>query len=238
MQLFIVESCYKDNDLLIVKNNKDLLNQLRKVLRAKAWYHCYFQSLKDNRRYFVTLTDFNNIDINCEILEEIHAPIEFKKSWMLVALPNKWEKLELIVQKLTEIWITDILFWKAERSVLTDISDCKMERLYKIMREAVEQSWWWMVPNISICHDIHDLFDSWDAVVFDISDWNCIKNLRSNSSSLRPYLWIIWPEWWLSDVDYANFPENRMLLSLWNTVLRMETAAIVWWWVVKNWFSY
>jgi hypothetical protein len=49
-----------------------------------------------------------------------------------------------------------------------------------------------------------------------------------------PILWVVWPEWWLSLNDYKNFPTNYIVKSLWDSVLRMETAAIVWWWSLKN----
>jgi 16S rRNA (uracil1498-N3)-methyltransferase len=56
-------------------------------------------------------------------------------------MPNKRDKAEMIVQKLTEIGINFIVFWPSERSVIRDINTSKMERLEKISKEAVEQSW-------------------------------------------------------------------------------------------------
>jgi RsmE family RNA methyltransferase len=60
---------------------------------------------------------------------------------MLIAMPNKREKAELIVQKLSEIGIDQLRFRAAERSVLKRESFLKKaERLRKIAKEAVEQS--------------------------------------------------------------------------------------------------
>jgi 16S rRNA (uracil1498-N3)-methyltransferase len=59
---------------------------------------------------------------------------------MLIALPNKREKVEFIVQKLSEIGIDKILFRATERSVITQWNERKANRLYKIAKEAVEQS--------------------------------------------------------------------------------------------------
>lgn len=56
-------------------------------------------------------------------------------------MPNKFEKLELIVQKLAEIGIDTVIFWPSRRSLLKDIPPKKMERLQIIAREATEQSW-------------------------------------------------------------------------------------------------
>jgi len=59
---------------------------------------------------------------------------------LAIALPNKFEKIELIVQKCTEIGVEHLIFFPAKHSVLKEISASKMERLEKISLEAVEQS--------------------------------------------------------------------------------------------------
>ena len=58
-------------------------------------------------------------------------------------MPNKFEKLELIVQKCTEIGVDHLLFFPAKHSLLKEISSSKMERLEKISLEASEQSRSW-----------------------------------------------------------------------------------------------
>jgi len=55
-------------------------------------------------------------------------------------MPNKREKAELIVQKLSEIGVDEIAFWPAERSVIKQRNEKKADRLHKIAKEAVEQS--------------------------------------------------------------------------------------------------
>jgi hypothetical protein len=67
-------------------------------------------------------------------------------------------------------------------------------------------------------------------IVFDI------ENGDDNKLDMceQPILWVIWPEWWLTQNDYNEFPNWYVVKSLWDSVLRMETAAIVWWWLIKN----
>ena len=69
----------------------------------------------------------------------MHESIHEKKS-MIIAMPNKRDKVELIVQKLTECGLDQIIFWPSERSVLRERNSKKEERLQKIIKEAVEQS--------------------------------------------------------------------------------------------------
>ena len=67
---------------------------------------------------------------------------------MLIAMPNKREKAELITQKLTEIWVQNIYFWVSEHSIIRQWNDKKAERLDKISHEAVEQSRSIQLPEI------------------------------------------------------------------------------------------
>ena len=66
--------------------------------------------------------------------------LDEKNISMLIAMPNKREKAELIVQKLTEIGVQNIYFWVSEHSIIRQRNEKKTERLDKISREAVEQS--------------------------------------------------------------------------------------------------
>ena len=82
-------------------------------------------------------------------------------------MPNKWDKVELIVQKLTECGLDQIVFWPSERSVIKERSPKKEERLHKIIKEAVEQSRGWKVPNLAFATDITKYLQDAEVVVFD-----------------------------------------------------------------------
>ena len=231
MQLFICEQLKTEKEKLFIQNNKELLDQLRKVLRAKPWYEFFVQDWNWEVRYHVSLQSRNDKDIEALILAKEEWKKTLKKSWMLISFPNKQEKLELILQKLTEIWISDIFLRSSERSLLKELNDKKIQRITKIMKEAVEQSWWWKIPNLKILSSLDEINNDWTMVVFDLprnkensnwEEWN------------KPYLWVIWPEGGLTDKDYEKFPKNIIVHSLWENVLRMETAAIIWAWWLKN----
>ena len=231
MQLFICEQLKLEGNKIFIQNNKELFDQLRKVLRAKPWYDFYVQDYSWEARYHVALESRAEKEIVTEILKKEEWKKTIKKSWMLISFPNKQEKLELILQKLTEIWISDIFLWSSERSLLKELNDKKLQRITKIMKEAVEQSWWWNIPNLKILSSLDELKNDWSLIIFDLprnkenSNWEEWK---------KPYLWVIWPEGGLTDKDYENFPKNRIVQSLWENVLRMETAAIIGAWWIKN----
>ena len=101
---------------------------------------------------------------------------------MLIALPNKQEKLELIVQKLSEIGVDEIFLWASERSVLKSLNPNKEQRLLKIIKEATEQSWSWMLTKLTFLSHIKPLHKNWQFVVFDLP--NHKQKLQNKKSDL------------------------------------------------------
>lgn len=103
MQLFICHDLQIQGTTLKIRNNPELVRQLRKVLRAQAGYEFFVQTPPYHLRYRLSLQSWTDSEVLAEIVEKIPAPDQEKKIGMAIALPNKQEKLELIVQKLTEI---------------------------------------------------------------------------------------------------------------------------------------
>ena len=228
MQLFITD--FKQNWDKIIISNPEILEQTRKVLRMKIWDKFFVQ--KENMRYQLEISSWDKFSITGKILETIlqTKDVSNKNIWIVVAMPNKWSKAELIVQKLSEIWVDEIYFRPSERSVLKDWNNKKWERLQKISQEAVEQSRWWKLPKIEFVKNIFPVLQNKKIIVFDMVDQKAIPSYDSQVN----IIWIVWPEWWFTQKDYENFWKNFDLISLGDTVLRMETASIVWAWSLRN----
>lgn len=249
MQLFITSFQKSNKNILITEER--VIYQCRKVLRYKHGDQFRVQSWEfrvENQlgveRYLVKILDFDDRRLECMIEET--KQVELKSSpdvSLFVALPNKIEKAELIVQKLAEIGVNQIVFRKAERSVLTDFSVPKIERLQKIILEAVEQSRGVRVPRISVQATLSipagarvHVFDqplSPNPKVESPKLWNSLVH-TSTGSVWQLIVWIVGPEGGLSERDYQKFGEDYQVTSLGGTVLRMETAAIVGGWMLKN----
>ena len=141
MQLFVTE--YKKNGTSITIADTDLLSQLRKVLRSSIGDVIWVQSPKyelKKTRYEVRIEVWDKKIVEGTIISEhVHATPNETKT-IIVAMPNKWDKVELIVQKLTECGLDQIAFWPSERSIIREWNSKKEERLHKIIKEAVEQS--------------------------------------------------------------------------------------------------
>ncbi len=180
-------------------------------------------------RYELQITSWNDKDIQGKILSEHLHESTPEQTGMIVAMPNKWEKAELIVQKLSEIGISKIIFWPSERSVLKDWNSKKEERLQKIIKEAVEQSRGWKMPELIFTTSPKTLVGENPLVIFD-------KQTGESSIKKSDAIYgLIWPEGGLTPRDYQTFEWTKSTVyGLGETVLRMETAAIVWGWIVKR----
>ena len=237
MQLFHI-----DADKVSVKWNNielfsvpELLSQLRKVLRIKKWDKiCVQYSSKEwTTRYELSIQDWTDKDLSGEIISNQIFFFSEKNVSMLIAMPNKRGKAELIVQKLTELWVDNIYFRVSEHSIIRQRNDKKAERLDKISYEAVEQSRWIQLPKIKFLKSENELKDfvDWKKVIIANMNWVPyweLAKIKNND------LWgVIWPEWWFSEKDLKLF-DNAKIIDLWDNVLRMETASIVLWWILKN----
>lgn len=228
MQLFITDYSQKLDDIYILE--KRVFDQLRKVLRAKAWYRFMLQKplyVWENfevERLTVELELYIDSQIKCRIIsvEQISCIDDWK--WVIISILNKFDKMDLIVQKLSEIWIKNIFFYPAKRSIIKDISKSKMERFLKISLEAIEQSLWYTIPNIRIIKSLDEI--DWNIFILDKS-WDELKSINCNNKQI--YM-LVWPEWWFEENEIRNYN----ILKINETILRSETASILCWWILKS----
>ncbi len=234
MQLFITP--YKKKSDTVIIENAEILSQVRKVLRAKIGDTIRIQSPvyeATMTRYEVRIDQWDDKEIIGTILSEHLHELTPKYTWMIISMPNKWEKAELIVQKLSEIGIDKIIFWPSERSVIKERNGKKEERLQKIIKEAVEQSRWRKLPEIQFTTDIQTYIGNAEVIVFDKheQEWAQGNIVKSD----KDIVWIIWPEGGFTAKDYQQFEAaHPQIIGLGETVLRMETAAIVGARLLKN----
>ena len=200
---------------MITISDPEILSQVRKVLRAKIGDSIRVQDPTHETkklRYELQIESWNDKDIQGKILsEQIHESTP-EQTKMIVAMPNKWEKAELIVQKLSEIGISNIIFWPSERSVIKERNSKKEERLQKIIKEAVEQSRGRDMPTITFSSHIDEHIKNTTLIVFDktgTKEQNLFPSLKSHITG------VIGPEGGLTDKEYqlleAHHPKVQSL---------------------------
>lgn len=250
MHLFITD--FELNKDIVKISEERVVKHMGKVLRMEKAENFELQDTSLNdwekvSRYTVQIMEINKQQVVGKILKcktFVKKQSKNRKITLCVALPNSGSKLSLITQKLTEVGVDEIVFWKAERSQMKKLSAEKIKKLQKIALEASEQSQRWMVPLVSMSNDIKIFLDWWQVVVFDIDDrmkldeekWKQMNRNKSRWSVSQKFSFvgIVWPEGGLSDEDYEKFGDAYILESLGDTVLRMETAAIIAGWKLVN----
>jgi len=229
MQRFYFPNLEERDDNIVIKN-PDLLNQLNKVLRAKAWDEFAFFNGIDNKDfiYKIITIEKREVYLEKEWEKEINSEIDFDLN-IIWALPNKIDKIEYILQKWVEVWVTGFYFFKAERSQKLILSPNKIERLNKIIIEATEQSGRSRVPELIIEDNINlEDFKDNENIIFHTKDENSVslKDLKLDYNK-----WInlfVWPEWGFCDEEIEVFKQVWFKkVHLWNRILRTETTGVV-----------
>ena len=234
MQRFYFPNLEESDDNIVIKNH-DLLNQLNKVLRAKAWDGFAFFNGIDEKDFIYKIVTIEKREayLEKEWEKKINSEIDFDLN-IIWALPNKIDKIEYILQKWVEVWITGFYFFKAERSQKLILSPNKIERLNKIIIEATEQSGRSRVPELIIEDNINLEDFNWNEnILFHTKDDNSIwlKDLKLDYSK-----WInlfVGPEggFWDEEIDVFKQVWFKKV-HLWNRILRTETTGVVTWFYI------
>lgn len=238
MQLFISDYIQVHQNISI--KDQDILNQLKTVLRYRVWdvfwvqKPVYIWELEDEGakldRYQVRIDSWDKHNLSWNIVLQEYIDIIQDHKIVVVSMPNKREKLELICQKLTEIGIQNIIVYFTKRSIIKQPNDNKIMRIRKIIKESVEQSYGAVIPTLSFENNL--TFGSEDIILYQWWEDLNIANI-SNFDKIKSI--VIWPEWWWDDTELDIFKSSWCrLVSIWSTILRTETACIIWWWILKR----
>lgn len=147
----------------------------------------------------------------------------------------KGEKMDLIVQKATELGVDEIVPVEMERSIVkldAKSAQKKVDRWNKIAYEASKQSGRQFVPkvsNVDILKNIIEKFSKYDIVVLPYEKENKqnLKQLLEKNKNVKNVAIVIGPEGGFSDNDLALLNiSNVHSVTLGSRILRTETAGI------------
>ena len=233
MQLYHTTDITIQWDTLIILDTR-IVYQLKRVMRARAGQQIMIQypQIDHTIRYECTLFAVSDKLIETRINQQISHAHRYNHKYLVVAMANKRDKMELIVQKATECGISHIIIVAMCRSMITTLNANKWKRLEAIMLEAAEQSWSIQVPILHWCDNLKELSISWQVLLSNMGGQSIFDVTIASNTTI-----IIWPEWWLDDRDMQFLGQKQLdltTISLWSGVLRMETAAIVGSWWITN----
>lgn len=219
MQRFYYEAQLWDD--LDIKDEA-LFHQISHVMRSRIWDEiCLFNSDSNNHIYSISSISKNHISLKFISKSECNTEPD-RHIRLFQAMPNKFDKIELIIQKWVEVWITDFIFFDSERSQKLQLTDSKISRLKNIAREALEQSGWCIMPNISFVSKL-DYSDFSDSAFFAHTQNAFIKPETLDVKNKIDLL--VWPEWWWGNAEIEKFKQSWIKpINFWNRILRSETA--------------
>lgn len=146
----------------------------------------------------------------------------------------KGQKMDFVVEKLTELGVAEIVPLYCERSVVTDVGAAKRDRWQRLAVGAAQQCGRTDIPAIRAPMPWKDLlatFDRYDAVVMP---WelapkeNPVLTLGALLAGKRRILVLIGPEGGFSHAEAAAaVAAGAQSISLGTRILRTETAAMV-----------
>ena len=158
------------------------------------------------------------------ILESLHKSAKpEKRTFLIQALPEK-SHLEIILEKATEIGITDFYFFPSERSKIDVISDALLNRIKKITVSALKQGKRLFLPSITAFRSTSELKNLPSNLYLAHPSGAPFTSLGSLQKGI-----IVGPESGFTPKEIETFQNAHGAISttLSPNVLRAETAAIV-----------
>ena len=140
-----------------IKIDGEDVNHIKNVLRCKIGEKLEISNLDKPEKYIVEIIELNNENIDCNIIESMEDNSEAEVEITIVQGLPKMDKMELIIQKCTELGVKEIVPFELERCIvkldLKDISK-KIARWTSIAEAAVKQC---KRRNITMINEVHNI---------------------------------------------------------------------------------
>ena len=188
----------------------------------------YISIFNESSEWLSKIDKINSKDVQISI-EKNTKSADTKQDITLYFSPIKKNQTELVIQKCTEIGVTNFQPVLMER---TNFSSFNIDRLSLIAIEAIEQSEQMKIPSICEPIKLEELLsrDQKDLITLVCSveeNSNSIRNVLKNNIASN-YSLMVGPEGDFSETEMNNLKNkgNYFMVSLGDTVLKSETASI------------
>ncbi len=146
----------------------------------------------------------------------------------------KGQKMDFVVEKLTELGAASIIPLQSERTIVSDVSPNKLERWRRLAKSAAQQCGRNDIPQIEDPLALRDLlarFSDYDLVLlpWELAEGAPLREtLPTLLSEMQRVLVLIGPEGGFSHAEAeAARSAGAQLVSLGSRILRTETAGLV-----------
>ncbi|MFH1826119.1 MAG: 16S rRNA (uracil(1498)-N(3))-methyltransferase [bacterium] len=209
-------------------------HQIKNVLRLKPGAEIELLDGRGNV-YFARIRELATDKVTCEIISTQQADSTAKIKITLAQCLPKAKKMDLIIQKCTELGAAEIIPVLSERSIA---KGDKNERWQKIAKEAAEQSGRTTIPKIAPLTNLADVLKvqaDLKLIPWELENQESLKealiskypNIHSPITQSPDILILIGPEGGFSksEVNQASLA-GFIAVSLGKNILRTETAGL------------
>ena len=228
-----------------LKENKEIwitgsdVNHIKNVLRKKIDDKINICNSDTQKNYECVIKNIEENKIVCKILDEVKSLAESNLNITIFQGLPKSDKMELIIQKATELGVKTIVPVITKRTVIKlkdKDKQNKVDRWRKIAEVAAKQSGRDIIPTIENIINIADIkFDKFDKIFVlyeneeKISIKDEIEQLKNDNKEELNIGIVIGPEGGFaeSEIEQLRLNQNVSVVTLGKRILRTETVALV-----------
>ena len=236
-KFFIETENLKENEEIWLTGSD--VNHIKNVLRKKIDDKINICNSDTQKNYECVIKNIEENKIVCKILDEVKSLAESNLNITIFQGLPKSDKMELIIQKATEIGVKTIVPVITKRTVIKlkdKDKQNKVDRWRKIAEVAAKQSGRDIIPTIENIINIADIkFENYDKVLVlyeneeKLSIKDEIAQLKNNDKEELNIGIVIGPEGGFaeSEIEQLNLNQNVSVITLGKRILRTETVALV-----------
>lgn len=234
-KFFVTENEINNDEIDIIGDD---VNHIKNVLRLGIGEEINVCNINTSSNYLCKILELNNKYVKSKIIEKLESNNEPKVYLHIFQGMPKAEKMEAIIQKTTEIGVSEITPVCMNRCVvkLDEKSAIKkIERWQKIAEVASKQSKRDKIPVVNLPVNLKNIYEKikdYDIVIvaYENEENNNIKSVLNeikNRASLKIAV-IVGPEGGIEEKEIELLKSfNSKVVSLGKRILRTETAPIV-----------
>ncbi len=236
-KFFVKTENLKENEEIWITG--DNVNHIKNVLRKKVDDKLNICNSDTSTNYECVIRSIEENKIVCKILNELKSKSEADLNITIFQGLPKADKMELIIQKCTELGVKKIIPVITKRTVVKlkeKDKQNKLNRWQKIAEVAAKQSGRDIIPTIGNIIDISNIdFDGYDKilVLYENEEKTSIKaeieKLKNSGKENLNIGIVIGPEGGFEQKEINKIKENKnvSIVTLGKRILRTETVALV-----------
>ena len=228
------ENIDENNGKILIKEKSDC-NHIQNVYRLNVGDK--LRIVDGEYEYFTQIIEISKKEVAVKILEKNEDSYSLNINIDVAMGILKNEKMNLAIQKLTEIGVKSIIPLKTER-VVVKINE-KKEKWDTVARETLKQCRGVRFTEITPVKKLAEInYKKYDKIIFAYENSDESKSLsKIMKKEDKNILYIIGPEGGITLEEVEFLKNNRAVeISLGKRILRAETAAIVVCGIIANFY--